>query len=122
MIQTDMRIAALSPEKRALLEYKLAEKKRLEASASNIPSRKPNGAAPLSFAQERLWFLDQFEGGGAHYNVRTALQITGALNIEVLQRALEEILRRHGSLRTSFGLVHGSPVQIVEENVSLPFT
>ncbi len=66
---------------------------------------------PLSFSQERLWFLDQLEPGGAAYNVPAALALSGALDVAALARALGEIARRHEALRTTFAAVAGRPVQ-----------
>ncbi|HEV3049332.1 MAG TPA: amino acid adenylation domain-containing protein, partial [Longimicrobium sp.] len=71
------------------------------------------GALPLSFAQERLWFLDQLEPGSATYNIPAALRLAGALDERALERALVEIIRRHEALRTTFTEVDGSPVQVV---------
>ena len=59
-------------------------------------------AYPASFGQQRLWFLDQLEPGTAAYNVARAFRITGPLDIAVLTRAFEAIVRRHESLRTVF--------------------
>jgi len=77
---------------------------------------------PLSFAQQRLWFLDQLEPDNAFYNVPTALRLKGRLNIAALQQTLDEVVRRHESLRTSFALVDGAPVQVISEpaTVELP--
>src|SRR6185436_4005963 len=63
---------------------------------------------PLSFAQERLWFLDRLAGGSAQYNLPAALRLIGALDAAALERALGEIVRRHESLRTVFREVDGS--------------
>ncbi|MET0395816.1 MAG: amino acid adenylation domain-containing protein, partial [Longimicrobiaceae bacterium] len=71
------------------------------------------GGLPLSFAQERLWFLDRLRPGGAAYNVSLALPISGALHVGVLGRVLAEIVRRHDALRTVFAGVDGVPVQVV---------
>ncbi|HEX9935555.1 MAG TPA: amino acid adenylation domain-containing protein, partial [Longimicrobium sp.] len=71
------------------------------------------GALPLSFAQERLWFIDRLEPGSAAYNLSVAWRLGGALDEAALERALGEIVRRHEALRTVFGEVDGSPVQIV---------
>jgi amino acid adenylation domain-containing protein len=69
---------------------------------------------PLSFAQERLWFIDRLEPGGAAYNISVALRLTGGLNISALERALGEIVRRHEPLRTALVEVDGRPVQRVQ--------
>jgi len=71
------------------------------------------GALPLSFAQERLWFLDRLEPGSAVYNIPVAWRLGGALEEPALERALGEIVRRHESLRTVFAEVDGSPVQVI---------
>jgi acyl carrier protein len=71
------------------------------------------GALPLSFAQERLWFLDRLEPGSTTYNIPMAWRLGGALDEAALERSLGEIVRRHEALRTTFGEVDGSPVQVV---------
>ncbi|HEX2079996.1 MAG TPA: amino acid adenylation domain-containing protein, partial [Longimicrobium sp.] len=81
--------------------------------AAILPAER-GGALPLSFAQERLWFLDRLQPDSAFYNVATALRISGALDAEALERALGEIVRRHEALRTRFPQVEGAPVQEVE--------
>ncbi|HLO84146.1 MAG TPA: amino acid adenylation domain-containing protein, partial [Nostocaceae cyanobacterium] len=68
---------------------------------------------PLSWVQERLWFLDQLEGPNALYNMPIALQISGNLNIAALEQALTEIIQRHSILRTNFTTVNGNPVQAI---------
>ena len=60
------------------------------------------GELPLSFAQQRLWFIDQLEPGGALYNVPIALRVAGELSVAVLARVLGEVVRRHEALRTVF--------------------
>ncbi|HEX2077184.1 MAG TPA: amino acid adenylation domain-containing protein, partial [Longimicrobium sp.] len=67
----------------------------------------------LSFAQERLWFLDQLEQGSAFYNLPFALRLRGALDVEALERSLGEIVRRHEALRTVFREHDGTPVQVI---------
>src|SRR3989338_7601424 len=68
---------------------------------------------PTSFAQERLWFLDQLEPDNPAYNVPAAVRLTGQLDIEALRRSLNEIVRRHETLRTTFTSVEGRPVQVI---------
>jgi len=73
------------------------------------------GSLPLSFAQQRLWFIDQLEPGGAMYNVPTALRVRGELRRELLEGALGEVVRRHEVLRTRIEVEAGVPVQVIEE-------
>jgi amino acid adenylation domain-containing protein len=70
-------------------------------------------APPLSFAQERLWFLDRLQPGSTAYNVPLRLRLAGALDAGALERALGEIVRRHDVLRTTFAEAQGEPVQVV---------
>ncbi len=69
------------------------------------------GSAPLSFAQERLWFLDRWNPGEAVYNIPIVLRMAGELNVAALQQSLEEILRRHEALRTTFAEENGRALQ-----------
>ncbi|HEU4557572.1 MAG TPA: amino acid adenylation domain-containing protein, partial [Longimicrobium sp.] len=71
------------------------------------------GARPLSFAQERLWFIDRLEPGSAVYNMPMARRLVGALDVAALERSVGEIVRRHEALRTTFVEVDGSPVQVI---------
>ncbi|HEU0300193.1 MAG TPA: amino acid adenylation domain-containing protein, partial [Longimicrobium sp.] len=68
---------------------------------------------PLSFAQQRLWFLDQLEPGGALYNVPSAIRLRGALDVQALERALGEIVDRHEALRTTFSADGAEPAQVI---------
>ncbi|HYX24955.1 MAG TPA: amino acid adenylation domain-containing protein, partial [Thermoanaerobaculia bacterium] len=77
---------------------------------------------PLSFAQERLWFLDQLQPGSSAYNIPFALRLTGSLDAVALGKVLSEIVRRHGSLRTSFAVRAGSPMQVVAPAAQLPLS
>jgi acyl carrier protein len=70
-------------------------------------------ALPLSFAQQRLWFLDQLEPESAFYNIPSAVRFSGPVNLAALERSLNEILRRHKVLRTIFPNRDGKPVQVI---------
>ncbi|HJX29408.1 MAG TPA: condensation domain-containing protein, partial [Thermoanaerobaculia bacterium] len=82
-------------------------------SRTPIPRRPDPGSAPLSFAQQRLWFIDQIEAGTPLYNVPAPLRAEGPLDVRVLALCLDEIVRRHETLRTVFGVRDGSPVQVI---------
>ena len=77
-----------------------------------VAAQRP-AVVPLSFAQSRLWFLDQFQGGAATYNMPTAFQISGPLDVEALGAAIDDVIARHDSLRTIFPDVDGVPFQEV---------
>ena len=74
---------------------------------------------PLSFAQQRLWFLEQFEPGNYAYNMPGAMRLTGRLDAAALERSFNEIVRRHEALRTTFKLKNGEPVQVVSPALTL---
>ena len=116
MDNLDKRTAALSPAKRALLE------RRLKATGSRVEHHGirrsiHQGPSPLSFNQERLWFLYQLEPDSPAYNLPTWLRFEGELNVAAIRRSVNEVLRRHEILRTRIEAVDGRPVQVVE-----PFT
>jgi len=97
-----------SPDaKRALLARLLKEN-------ANAPK-----SFPLSFAQQRLWFLDQLEPNSSVYNMSTTVRLEGQLDLAALERSFKEIVRRHESLRTSFAIVDGRPVQFVHPEQTL---
>ncbi|NJR70057.1 MAG: hypothetical protein HC771_16475 [Synechococcales cyanobacterium CRU_2_2] len=68
---------------------------------------------PLSFAQQRLWFLEQMQQEGAIYNIPLAIRVTGALDIELFRRCLNTIVQRHEALRTNFVMAEGQPYQVI---------
>jgi len=70
---------------------------------------------PLSFAQQRLWFIDRLEPGSSAYNVPGAVRLEGKLDLELLERVINEIVRRHETLRTRFEEIEGAPVQVIAE-------
>ena len=103
----------LSAEERSLFLSLLAEEDITPIQV--IPRRANTDRTPLSFAQQRLWFLDQLEPGNAFYNVPAAVRLQGQLNIDALERTLTEIVRRHEVLRTTFESINGEAVQVIGE-------
>jgi amino acid adenylation domain-containing protein/FkbM family methyltransferase len=77
-------------------------------------------ALPLSFAQQRLWFLDQLLPGVTAYNIPGALRLRGPLNLTALEQSLNEIIARHETLRTVFSVVDGQPVQWIRTSLTIP--
>jgi amino acid adenylation domain-containing protein len=92
----------------------------LGASGVERAERVMGESMPLSFAQQRLWFIDQLEPGNPVYNTPRGVRLRGSLNVRALERALTELVRRHEALRTTFLDVHGEPVQVIGK--AEPFT
>ncbi|MEN3327380.1 MAG: hypothetical protein V7638_2187, partial [Acidobacteriota bacterium] len=110
------RVETLSPAKRALLERRLRADKHNRAREPLLSRRARRESARASFAQERIWFLQQLEPESAAYNVPRAIRILGRLDLKLLQQSLNEIIARHESLRTRFSVVDGNLMQIVAES------
>ncbi|PYS91302.1 MAG: non-ribosomal peptide synthetase [Acidobacteria bacterium] len=115
MSSSSKRTLELSGKRRAVLEALLREQGVGAVKAERIPRREESGSAPLSFAQHRLWFLNQLEPDSPLYNIHAAVSLSGPLNVPVLQRSMSEILRRHEALRTTFAVVDDRPVQVINE-------
>ncbi|MDM8560647.1 non-ribosomal peptide synthase/polyketide synthase [Candidatus Parabeggiatoa sp. HSG14] len=98
------------------------EAARQNESIPPIQAVAREGELPLSFAQERLWFLNQLEPNNPFYNMPIALRLRGSLSVETLKQSLQEIVQRHESLRTTFGAVEGHAVQIISPTLDLPFS
>ncbi|WP_026423721.1 non-ribosomal peptide synthase/polyketide synthase [Actinokineospora inagensis] len=114
------RLDALPPHLRAQMEKRLAGKAGKAPVQEQIPVAARGNALPLSSAQQRLWFLSEFNPGGNDYNSGTALRFTGILDVTALISAIRALVARHESLRTTFKEVDGRPVQIVHESIDLP--
>jgi hypothetical protein len=105
-------LGSLSPE----------EKRRLLAQLMREKSKRTK-TVPLSFAQQRLWFLDQLEPESVVYNIGLAARIKSKVQVRVLERSMRELVRRHESLRTTFSVREGTPLQVIhpQPTVALPF-
>jgi hypothetical protein len=112
------RIANLAPAQKAALMMRLQANKK-STSGSEI-TRRPaqSNISPLSFAQQRLWFLDQLEPGVA-YNLPFALRLLGPLDVKRLEQCVNEIVQRHEILRTTFDQVAEQPVQVISPRLML---
>jgi hypothetical protein len=109
---------ALSPAKRALLEQALRRRREATTPTTVIPRRSQPGPVPLSFTQQRLWFLHQWDPTAPTFNAARAVRLRGALDRGALQRALQALLARHESLRTVFA-GDREPEQVVLESYTL---
>ncbi|MGW9172657.1 amino acid adenylation domain-containing protein, partial [Streptomyces decoyicus] len=115
------RAAALPQELQEALRRRLAGQAPPAAKArQGIPRADRSQPLPLSFAQQRLWFLDQLRPGDSRYNSAVALRLTGPLDRAALSRALDAAPARHESLRTTFEDVDGRPVQTVHPAAPVP--
>lgn len=108
------RFAKLSPAKQKLLQAMLAKKAEQKAETAVIPTRPTDQPAPLSFSQQRLWFIDQFMPDNIAYNIAASVSLKGNLNLPALQASLDEVITRHESLRTQFLTTDGQPTQQIK--------
>lgn len=117
-----VRLATLSPAKRALFELELKKISERTHGEAPIRRRADQECSPLSFAQQRLWFLNQLEPEDLSYNGPKAIRLTGSLDRNALANALGQIVARHEVLRTTFVPVNGSPEQRIADtrNIELP--
>jgi len=106
----NFRGADTKSSRRELLARRLEAEGLITPTATRIPRRRERDSAPLSFAQERLWFLDQFQPGSA-YNLVRAYRLRGQLDTERLSNAVCDVVRRHEILRSVVSLHDGQPVQ-----------
>jgi amino acid adenylation domain-containing protein/thioester reductase-like protein len=113
------KIAELSPEKRALLLQKLNQQKGKVSQTKIQPQSRDTQNFPLSYAQQRLWFFSQLEPQSSAYNIPAAIRLTGRLNIAALESSINEIVRRHEILRTTFTVVDGETVQVINAAAKL---
>lgn len=115
---------SLAAKKQMLFEMLMKERKKAEVSRENqaIQKRKEAGLLPLSFAQQRLWFLEQMNPGSPAYNIPSAVIMNGRLDINALNDSFNLVIKRHEALRTVFKMADGQPVQVIlpELKIDLP--
>lgn len=111
------RRSKLSPAQRALLEKRL--RGEVDSQLKVIPRRSQTSPAPLSFAQQRLWFLHQLDPDNSYYSELACVQLLGTLNIDALEKSFNEIVQRHEALRTTFTMVAEQAVQVIHSAVTV---
>jgi amino acid adenylation domain-containing protein len=113
-VQRQDRVANLSDARRALLQLQLRGAREARAARERIPVAERTGPLPLSFAQQRLWFLSQFAPGLPVYNSPLPLRMRGPLRLDVLRRALTRLVERHEVMRTRYLSENGVPYQVID--------
>ncbi|MET0396200.1 MAG: amino acid adenylation domain-containing protein [Longimicrobiaceae bacterium] len=112
-VELSLRVLFEAPCLEALAERVEDARRAGVPPSARVTRVERDGVLPLSFAQERLWFLDRLQPGSTAYNVPGAFRLTGQADERALKRALGEIVRRHEALRTAFRDADGSPVQVI---------
>ncbi|HZR43343.1 MAG TPA: amino acid adenylation domain-containing protein, partial [Ktedonobacteraceae bacterium] len=113
------RLAALPQEKRELLLRQFHQRKN-SVQGQIEPQKRDTHLLPLSFAQQRLWFLDQLEPGNISYNMSGAVRMRGTLYIRALEQSMQAVVARHETLRTTFVMVQDQPWQNITPSLMLP--
>ena len=117
-IDSKQRLSALSDEQKRLLAQRLS--RRRPSAATGIPRQDPAQAVfPLSFAQQRFWFLTQLGGSNAAYNITEIHRLRGPLDLAALDNAINEMIRRHSVLRTTFEVADGVPQQRIAATLAV---
>ncbi|MEM8531243.1 MAG: condensation domain-containing protein, partial [Chloroflexota bacterium] len=120
MTATDRRLSELSKKKQELLKILLEEKKKQQsANQHTIPLRPQNESVPLSFVQQRLWFLCKLDPANVAYNVPAGVRLIGHIDIAMLEQSVNEVIRRHESLRTTFIEIDGQPIQNILPHLTI---
>jgi amino acid adenylation domain-containing protein/non-ribosomal peptide synthase protein (TIGR01720 family) len=113
-------VAAACQETGAAPELAGAAGSASEPAAGRLPRAPRDQRLPLSFSQRRLWFLDQLVPGNAFYNIPAGVRLKGRADLAALRRTLDEIVRRHEALRTSFAAAGGEPYQVIAPSQAVP--
>lgn len=119
MSELSQRIAGLSPEKLKLFAQRLQNKKESVFLLGQIVAQtRESNLFSLSFAQQRLWFIDQLQPENIAYNISQPMRIVGSLNVAALEQSFHEVMRRHEVLRTTLTVVDGQPLQVIAPSFS----
>ena len=115
-IDLEQRLADLPPDKLAALHKRLLQKRQSLQQIRRLPDK---AYYPLSFHQQRLWFIEQLQPETPLYNVSRAMHLRGPLNYPALKSALQTLLDRHEALRTTFHVLDGEPLQRINASSEL---
>lgn len=116
--EVEQQRAALSPVQRAALAQRLRGRQPRSAE-QHIPRRTHSNSAPLSFTQQRLWFLEQLQPGMTAYHIPLVLRVQGPLDATALHQSIQHVVQRHEALRTTFKLVKDQPIQQIAPTQTL---
>ncbi|MDF5722875.1 MAG: condensation domain-containing protein [Rhizonema sp. PD37] len=112
--------AEIQERKAEIIEFLKATDRTNNHSFRPLVPISRSGNLPLSFAQQRLWFLDQLIPNNPFYNIPVALHLTGSLNLAAIEQTFNEIVRRHEALRTTFVMQSGQPIQVIHSTRTIP--
>jgi amino acid adenylation domain-containing protein/non-ribosomal peptide synthase protein (TIGR01720 family) len=120
-VELPLRCLFESPTVAGLAEHIEAARHTKLSSLPTVPLMhvERSSKLPLSYAQARLWFLEQLEPGSSAYNIPAAVRLSGTLHVAALEHSLKEIIRRHEILRTTFAMVDGEPIQVIAPTSTL---
>src|SRR5690348_1923850 len=110
-------LSRFSPVKQALLEQRLKRAAPEQLRRPEIPRRPDRDSAPLSYAQRQMWVIDQISPGNPAYNLPNGYRLQGPLDVPALERSVNEIIKRHEDLRTTFTVKDGEPLQCIHPHL-----
>ena len=114
-LEFPLRTVFESPTIAGMMEQLKQEKQLRHIHRTGPQKRERQGAIPLSYAQQRLWFLDQLSGHGTSWLMSVVMRLRGELNVMLLEQSFGEVVRRHEILRTKLPVHDGMPVQVINE-------
>jgi amino acid adenylation domain-containing protein len=119
-LTTDIK-TELATRKAEIIAFISQANQALKSNSESIQPASRQENIPLSFAQQRLWFLSQLEPNSSAYNIPAAVRLTGKLNVAALSKSINEIIRRHEILRTTFTVVDGEAIQVIGKGENFTF-